>query len=486
MSLDRILAENSASTAIARNIITDGRFEYTYADLPTVIGEIRDHLARLGIDRQASVAIGCSNSVPSALLLLTLLQDGCSFLVFPSSATDKSLKPTPHFCQYRITVSSPDTNERDSGWPSRLIHVEVNSNHNGRPTARERLYLRTSGSMGISKIAVHTHEKLIGNARNCVHKYGFSPESRVAIPVPIGHMYGLGAAFLPAILTGSSIDLQDKTNVLKYLKREKQFVPTIVFGTPTICEMLLKGYRAARTHYDVFVTSGQRIGQELFRTFDPLVGGRLVNQYGSTEMGATAACSPGDTTDRRARTIGEPMTGVQLRIEPMADSNGPPSRTGQLECLHPFAFEGYIDENGDSLRRCEAGDWYATGDLAAAHQDGTISILGRADASANRSGYLVRLHEIEQILETWQDIDEAAVIAETAGATRGDSITAFCVGEAGILLDVTEIRRRCHSALPPYAVPDDIRVVEALPRLATGKVDRRALAEMAGKASHVA
>jgi acyl-coenzyme A synthetase/AMP-(fatty) acid ligase len=137
----------------------------------------------------------------------------------------------------------------------------------------------------------------MGNAANCVRKYEFRAGSRCVIPVPIAHMYGFGAEFLPAIQVGASIDLQDKTNVLKYLDREKRFQPTIAFVTPAICEMLLKGYKTARTNYEVIVTSGQRISEETFAAFDRMIGGRLINQYGRTATpGNWAFCTRTATT----------------------------------------------------------------------------------------------------------------------------------------------------------------------------------------------
>jgi acyl-coenzyme A synthetase/AMP-(fatty) acid ligase len=282
-------------------------------------------------------------------------------------------------------------------------------------------------------------------------------------------MYGFGAEFLPAILAGASIDLQDKTNLLKYLDREKRFRPNLVFATPAICEMLLKGFKTPRTGYQVFVTSGQRISEEMLRAFDPLVGGKLVNQYGSTEMGATAACDTGDPLDDRATTIGAPMGGVELRIE-----------NGVLFCRHPYGFEGYLNEDGDWLHREPPGGWYGTGDLAERLSGGRIAVLGRADASVNRSGYLVLLADIERMMEKLEPTGEVAVVPGKGETKQGQRIVAFCVPRGGAVVDGAEVRRLCLDLLPHYAIPDEVRVLETLPLLESGKIDRQALAGLAG------
>jgi len=478
MSFANILDHVVTSGHTRQNILTDGQFTCTYGEVPALLEHIEQFLAQHGIGSGICLAVECINSLPSALLLLALLRKGTSFVLTPPAAGTSDLKPTPHFCAYRLTVAAATVGDAAPSFPVSFLRLEPHPGYNGRPAAPEKLYLRTSGSMGASKIVVHTHEKLLGNARNCVEKYGFAPESRAVIPVPLAHMYGFGAEFLPAIMAGACIDLLDRMNLLKYLDRERHFQPTIVFATPAICDMLLKGYKTPRTTYAVFVTSGQRISEELFRTFDPWVGGRLINQYGSTEMGATAACDPDDSLEHRATAIGRPMSGVQLRVDALSEDANTAPGVGELYCQHPYGFEGYMDENGEWLHQAAPESWYRTGDLATVQPDGAIIVVGRADASVNRSGYLVLLSDIERIMEKLAAIGEVAVVAGQGESKQGQRIAAFCVPRSGILLDGAQLRQLCFDVLPQYAIPDEVRMLEALPLLPSGKVDRQALAAL--------
>ena len=477
MSFSDILSRICSSGATRSNILTDGQFVCSYGDSLPLLEQIGRFLDDLTVSERepGCVALECVNSVPGALLLMALLEKGISFVLAPPSGSD--LKPTPHFCRHRVTVAPAEPADGATLVPVRYLRAERNPLFNGRPESPSKIYLRTSGSMGISKLVVHSHEKMLGNAANCITKYGFGSSSRAAIPVPVAHMYGFGAEFLPAVMAGASIDLQEKTHLLKYLERERQFQPNIVFATPTLCEILMKGYKSPRTNYSVFVTSGQRIGEELFRSFDLLVNGRLINQYGSTEMGATAACDPGDTLDRRATTIGKPMPGVDLRLEPLP---GEESGGGQLYCRHPYGYEGYVDEDGNPLGDIAAGGWYLTGDLALNAPDGSIVVTGRADASVNRRGYLVLLSDIERKMERFAAVRGVIVVAGRDENKQGQRIAAFCVPRQGAAVDGPELRRQCFDVLPHYAVPDEVHITEELPMLASGKVDRRSLAALVG------
>jgi acyl-CoA synthetase (AMP-forming)/AMP-acid ligase II len=462
MILSDILGRCAADTRTRGNSITDGSFTVTYCQIPGLLDETAASLAGHGVRPGDCLAVECANSVAGALLLLALMRDGYSFVLVPPSI-NAEIKPLPLFCRFGVSVGAGI-----APTPADFLAIAPNAAWNGRTVAAGKLLLRTSGSMGASKIVVHDHGKLMGNAANCVRKYGFRAESRCAVPVPIAHMYGFGAEFLPAVQVGACIDLQDKTNVLKYLDREKRFRPTIAFVTPAICEMLLKGYKTARTNYEVIVTSGQRIGDETFAAFDKIIGGRLINQYGSTEMGATAACDPGDSFELRIRTIGRPMHGVLLRT-----AGGEP---GELEVLHPYGYDGYLDDAGEWILTVEPGAWYRTGDLAQESADGAVKVLGRAGTSVNRDGYLVLLEDVERIMEKLPGVAQVVVTVAPGASARGPRIAAFCVAKDQEQLDAQQLRARCFDLLPRYALPDEVRIADALPLLASGKVDRRALA----------
>lgn len=467
----------AAKSAPRDNLLQDGQLGCRYGELPGLLGKIDAALDRAGMRASDCLSVECPATLPGALTLLALLRRGTSFLLSPPDPGQLGIKPTPPLCAHRLTVHSPGAAAPMArlSVPESFLHTEPNPRYNGAAIAGGKLLLRTSGSLGASKIVVHDHARLIGNARNCVERYRFSPSDRVLVPVPIAHMYGLGAELLPAILVGASIELLHGMNLLRYLDREKRFAPTLAFGTPTLIAMLHKGWKAPRTSYRVFVTSGQHIEESLFRGFDALVGGKLINQYGSTEMGAIAACHVEDDQDRRAATLGAPMAGVSLRIGE-GDEAVPADGRGELFCHHPYGFEGYLDDSGAWLKRAPGDGWYATGDLAASGPDGVLVLCGRVNASVNRSGYLVLLSDIERVMAKLDAIAEVAVVAGAEEGRHGRKIAAFCVARTGEDVDAQALRERCFEVLPRHAIPDEVQILSALPTLPTGKVDRQGLA----------
>ena len=471
------------------NVLTDEQFTCPYGEVPDAIEGIHQHFVHQDLSLEDCFAFECVNSVPGALALLCMLRWGYSFVLLPPLASRRGNPgstelPAPGFCRYKVRVESflgaePEAWHPD---PEAFLCIEENDRFSRQQgiegDTRRKLYLRTSGSIGSPKMAVHSHAKLLGNVLNCVERFGLMCSDRIAIPVPIFHMYGLGAAFLPGIVVGASIDLQERSNILRYMERERRFDPNIAFLTPALCETRLRARRSPRS-YKLTVTASDKIKKNTFLAFESRFG-RLVNLYGSTEMGAIAASCPDDPLDSRAVTVGKPMSNVQVQLH--APGSEPTDRTdvSELYCRHGYGFAGYVDQRGDWIvqdKMAQSG-WFRTGDLGRVRQDGHIEVLGRCDHSVNRSGLLVLFADIERAVETIEGVQRAIVV--TKGESKwGQRTVAFCVlDKRAAGLDSAQIRNACFDVLPRHAIPDDVLTVSSLPTLPSGKVDRPALERM--------
>ena len=466
------------------NLLTDGMLTCSYQKIPDIFDGIQRYLRERGIVREDCLALECENSLPSALMLLYLLEGGYSFLLLPKVVCGAQVRqpPLPQFCRYRVVAErlTGDGSAIDLRYPEQFLSVVENEGGSGAllraSHASPKLYLQTSGSTGNPKIAVHSHAKLIGNALNCVNRLGLESDDRIAIPVPITHMYGLGAAFLPGVAVGASIDLQKGANLLRYLQREKEFVPNITFMTPAFCETLLKARKSPRT-YKLTVVAGDRLKEDTFTLYQSRMG-CLVKLYGSTEMGAIAASSPEEPREVRSQTVGKPMSGVKMRVrENQEESLEGMDGVGELWCQHEYGFEGYIDNNGNPILQDTQDDWFRTKDLGRIWTDGHLEVLGRYDHSVNRDGLLVFFSDVERAIESIEGI-ESVVVVSKGESQRGKGIVAYCVLAQATGMTEADIRSACFERLPRRAVPDRIWIVKSLPTLPNGKVDRQKLIGM--------
>jgi len=210
-----------------------------------------------GVQPADCLTLELTNSVPSALTVLACLDAGYSIMPMPIEGRGAravgSQFPTARFSRWIVTLKDPlRAAPRELRAPSTYVDVLPNPNYDAsacRPNDGPRLYLRTSGSLGAPKLVARRQSRLFANACDARERLRLGPSHRVALPIPIFHAFGLGPSFLASILGGASIDLQDQSNLLRYLERERRFKPNVAFVTPSFCEILVRaGARRARTN----------------------------------------------------------------------------------------------------------------------------------------------------------------------------------------------------------------------------------------------
>ena len=154
-----LLKQVTSSDRTQNNIITDGRLEIAYGELRQAVESIGDYFLSLEIDAQSCLAFECPNTVTAALTVLAMMDRGIGFVVLPHRQENQpDLKPVPRFCEHRVSVDTT-TDGLGDDWtrhPERFLVVERNDQFQPLPGeishGPRRIYLRTSGSMGTSKI----------------------------------------------------------------------------------------------------------------------------------------------------------------------------------------------------------------------------------------------------------------------------------------------------------------------------------------------
>jgi acyl-coenzyme A synthetase/AMP-(fatty) acid ligase len=453
--LDHSVNRPEASPAI----IADGTYEFSYPQLADHAERLIRTLRSDEINVQDCIALCCPQNIAGAAALVGLIERRQSITLCHPQVESKDI---PEFCRYTAhpyIVGNPPKVES--------VHLLIEDNptwSRGGSGERAKVFVRTSGTTGRAKLAAHDHVRLHKNAQNVGARLSLHAGDRIALPVPLHHLYGLGAGFLPALFAGASIDLQAGVTLLRYLDRERLIDPTVAFLTPTFA-LTVANHRRQPRPYRMTVMAGEKLPRETFERYSEQ-SGCIVQVYGSTELGAMAATSPEDPFEVRASTVGRPLNGVSFRLE---------EKTGQLLCHHEFGFEAYADHSGQ-LEPAET--WFETKDVAEFDEGGRVKVLGRCDYRVKRDGLLVSLSEIEAALMRLPRVLHTAVVG--AGQSgRGTGIVAFCCITSAAPDSDVELRKACLGVLPISQVPDVVRILARLPELESGKVDRARLTELA-------
>lgn len=213
-------------------------------------------------------------------------------------------------------------------------------------------------------------------------------------------------------------------------------------------------------------------------------GRQLFNTYGPTE--ATVSASLAELQAGQPVSIGRPLPNYGLLVIDPAVENGlrllPRGETGELCIFGPGVAAGYLGRPALTAEKFLANPWasgnkdarlYRTGDLARIDADGCVHCLGRSDDQVKIRGFRVELGEIEALLCAQPGVATAAVLLrEDDGIER---LVAYLVAEGAARPDFAALRAALAGSLPPYMLPVHGEVLPAMPRLNSGKIDRKAL-----------
>jgi acyl-coenzyme A synthetase/AMP-(fatty) acid ligase len=209
---------------------------------------------------------------------------------------------------------------------------------------------------------------------------------------------------------------------------------------------------------------------------------RLLNAYGPTETTITATLGEVGPDQERI-TIGRPLPGRRVYILDRSGRSVPAGVVGELHIGGGLLARGYLNQPEltrqrfvrDAFGAQQGGRLYRTGDLARYLGDGRIEYVGREDQQVKIRGYRIELGEVEAALGQHPGVEEAVVLAR--GKSGEKELVAYVAGRTAEPLE-EDLRRYLQEKLPGYMRPTVIEQLERLPRLATGKPDRRRLPEV--------
>lgn len=336
--------------------------------------------------------------------------------------------------------------------------------------------LYTSGSTGLPKGVVQTHENVLFQVRNHTNNLRVVPDDRVSLLSSFSFDMAVTDLF-SALLNGAAVvPLDLRGGALAGLAATiAELGVTVYHSTPTVYRHLLGGLTDGQTlgRVRAVLLGGEPVtGEDVERSRPHLrADAVLINGYGATEVSFAAQhhlplASTGTPTG--VVPIGHPLQGIEIVL--LAPDGRPAALYGEIGIRSRYVSVGYWRDPELNARRfrveADGTRTYLTGDLGRRLPDGTLTYLGRGDRQVKIRGYRVELGELEAALHTDPSVGQAVAVA------RGTELIAYVEGERA---DPAALRARLAERLPHFMVPRTIIAMAALPLTPTGKVDVRAL-----------
>lgn len=337
------------------------------------------------------------------------------------------------------------------------------------------MIIYTSGTTGAPKGVVVSRRAIAADLDALAQAWQWTPDDVLVHGLPLFHIHGLVLGLLGSLRVGNRFVHTGRPTPAGYAEACTDAGGTLFFAVPTVWSRVVaddaaaKALRPAR----LLVSGSAALPVPVFDRLADLTGHRPIERYGASESLITISTRADG--ERRPGWVGLPVAGVQTRL---LDDNGDPvphdgETVGKLQVRGPTLFDGYLNRPDATADAFDADGWYRTGDVAVVDGEGMHRIVGRESVDLIKSGgYRVGAGEIETALLGHPGVQEAAVVG-LPDEDLGQRIVAFVVGSADLKSD--ELINYVAQELSIHKRPREVRLVDALPRNAMGKVMKKQL-----------
>ncbi len=474
----------------------------TYGDVARAGRALGAHLMREGMAPGSVVSFMLPNGIAAAKVFLGTMYAG--YVVSPVNllAQDSQLAYTLGHSETRLVFAAPEFIERLEGLrpPERNIVL--------RPTDPDRLDLPdaaettlrtmtgespamlmyTSGTTGQPKGVLLSHGNMIHAGMAVASWQALDENDRVLSSLPLYHINGQCIATVAPVVSGGSIVMPHRFSASEWWPLVERYRPTWLNVVPTIIAYLLNGpdltpaQRAASRGVRYARCASAPLPPEQHRAFEQRFGITVMEAMGLTETASIAFANPLEAGRRKYGSAGLPL-GVEARVVEAGGTVSSEGTPGEIQLRGASVMAGYHRDPERTAQVLSADGWLSTGDLGYRDADGFYFITGRLKELIIKGGENIAPREIDEALMLHPAVLEAAAVG-IPDPNYGQDILACVVLKPGARCDASELSAHCAVHLGRYKTPRLIRVVAALPKGPSGKVQRLRLLEMLPESEH--
>jgi putative pyridoxal-dependent aspartate 1-decarboxylase len=496
-SLQGLFEEQAAATPHAPAIADDG-VALTYAELNARANQLAHHLLAQGLGADALVGLCMQRSVTLVVAMLAILKAGAAYVPLDPDYPAARLAYMLADAQVALVltesahlVALPAEGVRTLCLDTLALDGTSTANPAaGAHGAAVACAIYTSGSTGEPKAVLMPHRSIVNRLHWMRSSFPVEPHEVFCQKTSLNFVDHVAEIFqpltqgTPLVVIGAEA-VRDIALLVGALQQHRISRITLV---PSMLDMLVEHDGVgALGHLRYVISSGEPLGGQLAaRVKACLPQARLLNIYGSTEVGADVTCAEFAPADAEADSvsIGRPIANNQAYV---LDAHGallPLGAKGELHIGGAGLAQGYLNQPGLSAERFVAHPFsrdpqarlYRTGDIVRWMPDGRLSYLGRKDHQVKLRGMRIETGEVEAQLCRLAAVKQAVVMTcAVAGQTDEPRLVAYVVGAEPEMPAAHALRQALKLVLPDYMVPAVFIALAALPLTKTGKLDRKAL-----------
>lgn len=458
----------------------------TYGELQARIERVAGMLLARGLRRGERVGLICGRTADAAAGLLGIMAAGGAACVL-----DPRLRPEEISARLGSTgigrVLADAGHDGLAAAPGTLVKLEE-ARHAAPRTITDlthgddALLVATTGSTGASKAVLLTHGNLLSNAWGVAERTGVTPGDRVLHLLPLHHTNGVNNLLIVPFACGASVLMMEHFRADTFFDEIAALRPTYITGVATHYSRLLSHTPPPGALSSLrFARSGAApLSAQLHREVERHLGLPLIHSYGLSEATCTVTMNP--PAARKIGTVGTALAGQRVAVfMPEGETPVPHGTEGEICIAGPSLMKGYVPavtaQDGPTIRN----GWLRTGDLGRLDEEGYLTVTGRLKEIIIRGGENLSPGRIEEVILRDPAVHSCCVVG-MPDPDLGEVPVAFVVARDGFTAQEKTLRDRVAQELPRACVPARVMVLNALPEIGVGKIDRKLLKQLAAKA----
>ncbi|XP_059629267.1 probable CoA ligase CCL9 [Cornus florida] len=505
-TLTGLLKQVASEFPDRRAVSVSGKFDLTYAWLQELVEKAASRLLAAGVTAGDVVALTFPNNVEFIIMFLAVirvrataaplnsaytsdefefyLSDSDSKLLLtskegnePAQSAASKLK-IPHItatlsqADSEVTLSSTQTElNRDSVSVSKIVNEPYDV----------ALFLHTSGTTSRPKGVPLTQLNLASSVRNIISVYKLTESDSTVIVLPLFHVHGLLAGLLSSLGAGAAVSLPgaSRFSASTFWSDMNKYNATWYTAVPTIHQIILDRHLSKpEPVYPKlrFIRScSASLAPSILARLEEAFEAPVLEAYAMTEAAHQMASNPlPEDGPHVPGSVGKPV-GQEMAI---LDENGVQQKVGASGevCIRgPNVTKGYKN-NPEANKSAFGFGWFHTGDLGYFDSDGYLHLVGRSKELINRGGEKISPIEVDAVLLSHPDIAQAVAYG-VPDDKYGEEINCAVIPREGSKIDEAEVMRFGKKNLAAFKVPKKVFITDSLPKTATGKIQRRIVAE---------
>ena len=484
--------ERAAARFGGRDAIRADGDRWSFADLDGWANAVARHLGDRGVRATDRVAVMTSNRVEFLVVVEALSRLGAAAVLLSPAWKATEVGHALGITGARHAVAEAATGPLlaealgggaviDLDDPATTAAVAAHSREPLEPAevtdddGSEAVLVFSSGTTGLPKAVRHTHASIRRATIDWCAALGLGPEDRFQVATPPSHILGL-LNLLAAVEAGATVRLHrrfDLDAVLDHIESERMTLEMAV--APIALAMAnhpgLEDRDLSSLRYIMW--GATPVTESVARTVTARTGVRWLPAYGASELPVIAANPVDDPDVWRLDSAGLPAPGVELRVVDLDDGRVlPAGETGEIQARSPSLMAGYLPEeaNADAF----VDGWYRTGDIGWLEPEGWVHLTDRAKEMIKVKGFQVAPAELEAVLHGHPSVVDCAVFGVPDDAAGEVPVAAVQLDPAHPAT-TAELQALVADTLAGYKQVREVVVVDAIPRLPSGKVLRRML-----------